>query len=70
MADKLVPVWESHMAERDARYNGGAPHWYLSTRYVYRLRFEPAYAEYVIEDFQKHIYYTHEDVWRGIADAD
>ena len=65
----LIPVWESHMAEREAGWHGYRPHWYLSPRYIYRMQSNPAYDEYVIEDFKDLRYFTHEDIWQALAEA-
>ena len=60
----LIPAWESHMAEREARDRPGCdPQWWIHVDSILRIRRVDVYSEYVIETRDKLRYYVHKELF-------
>lgn len=63
----LIPVWESYLAEREARdYPSWDPHWWIHVDTILRLRRREVYGEYVIETRDKLRYYVHKELFEQL----
>jgi hypothetical protein len=68
----FIPVWESHMAQREDSYTPGPPrpHWLIHADTILRLRSNPSYEEYIIETRDKLVYFTRKDIWERLVNGE
>lgn len=66
----LIPAWESHEAEREARDNPHwDPHWWIHVDTILRIKRVEAYSEYVVQTRDKVTYYVHKELFEELMGA-